>query len=264
MYTTYVRSARRAATTLVCGAALLSLAACNSGSDRAADGDSKPSKVAVDKAGKAGKAEAKPKPNGVDKLAATELRAKGLETKAAAGSVREVMSRSDAKADLRLSASECAGTVDIKDMGTFEIIRKDNDVWAKVDAAFATWAKKNGGATIKANQWIHGSPTASLTKALVSYCHGEQFGAQEKPSIKLTKGSAAEVAGQPVATVIGTGTAPGKKATYSVATTGRPYLLQQETPYTDGTGMQTITWSDFGAPVGAKKPSGTIVAAPNI
>ncbi|MGD6756207.1 hypothetical protein [Streptomyces sp. BH105] len=258
MNNTHVLSARRAATALVCATALLSLTACNSGSDKAVDADSKPS-TAADKPAKADA-----KPNGVDKLAAAELRAKGLETKAAAGSVHEVMSRSDATSDLRLSATECAGTVDLKDMGSFEVIRKGDDVWGKVDSTFSTWAKKNGAGTIKADQWMHGSPTAALTKVLVSYCHGEQFGAQEKPSIKLTKGSAAEVAGQPVATVIGTGTAAGKKATYSVATTGKPYLLQQETPYTDGTGDQTITWSDFGTPVGAKAPSGKVTTAPNI
>ncbi|MHC5257576.1 hypothetical protein ACYSUO_06810 [Streptomyces sp. UC4497] len=189
---------------------------------------------------------------------------KGLETKAAAGSVHEVMSRSDAKSDLRLSATECTGTVDLKDMGTFEVIRKGNDVWVKVDSKFASWAKKDGAATIKAAQWMHGSPTASLTKALVSYCHVEQFGRQEKSTLKLTKGDTAEVAGQPVATVVAKGTDPSKKATYSIATTGKPYLLQQEMPYSNGTGMQTITWSDFGTSVGAKAPTGKIVTAPNI
>ncbi|MFF3496762.1 hypothetical protein ACFYWS_36105 [Streptomyces sp. NPDC002795] len=257
MKNTHVLSARRAATALTCTAALLSLAACGSGKDKAAD--SKPSKASADRPAKADA-----KPNGAEKLAATALRAKGLETKAAAGSVHEVMSRSDAKSDLRLSATECAGTVDLKDMGTFEVIRKGNDVWGKVDSTFSTWAKKNGAGTIRAGQWMHGSPTASLTKVLVSYCHGEQFGQQEKGSLKLTKGSAAEVTGQPVATVVGKGTDPTKKATYSIATMGEPYLLQQETPYTDGTGTQTITWSEFGTTVGAKAPTGKVTVAPNI
>ncbi|MEB8339410.1 hypothetical protein [Streptomyces endophyticus] len=251
-------TARRAATALACAAALVSLTACGGGSDKAADADSKPSS-ATDKPAKADA-----KPNGVDKLTAVELRAKGTETKAAAGSVREVMSRSDAKSDLRVSATECTGTVDLKDMGTFDVVRKGNDVWGKVDSTFSTWAKKNGAGTIKADQWMHGSPTAALTKVLVSYCHGEQFGEPEKNSLKLTKGSAAEVAGQPVATVVAKGADPSRQATFSVATTGKPYLLQQETPYSNGTGMATITWSDFGTPVGAKAPTGKIVTAPKI
>ncbi|WP_327659667.1 MULTISPECIES: hypothetical protein [unclassified Streptomyces] len=258
MNNTHVLSVRRTATALACAAALVSLTACNSGSDKAADADSKAS-TAADKPAKADA-----KPNGADKLSATELRAKGLETKAAAGSVHEVMSRSDAKSDLRLSATECTGSVDLTDMGTFEVIRKGNDVWVKVDSKFVSWAKKNDAGTIQAGQWMHGSPTASLTKALVSYCHVEQFGQQEKSSLKLAKGDAAEVAGQPVATVVAKGTDPSKKATFSIATTGKPYLLQQEMPYSNGTGMQTITWSDFGTAVGAKAPTGKIVTAPKI
>ncbi|MFJ9180075.1 hypothetical protein [Streptomyces sp. NPDC102360] len=258
MNNTHVLSVRRAATALACAAALVSLTACNSGSDKAADGDSKAS-TAADKPAKADA-----KPNGADKLSAVELRTKGTETKAAAGSVHEVMSRSDAKSDLRLSATECAGTVDLKDMGSFEVIRKGDDVWGKVDSTFSTWAKKNGAGTIKADQWMHGSPTAALTKVFASYCHGEQFGKPEKNSLSLTKGPATKVAGQPAATAVAKGSDPSKQATFSVATTGKPYLLQQESPYSNGTGMATITWSDFGTAVGAKAPTGKIVNAPNI
>ncbi|MGW0688455.1 hypothetical protein ACWD2L_34530 [Streptomyces sp. NPDC002754] len=258
MNNTHVLSVRRAATALACAAALVSLTACNSGSDKASDGDSK-SSTAADKPAKADA-----KPNGADKLSAVALRTKGTETKAAAGSAHEVMSRSDAKSDLRLSASECTGTVDLKDMGSFEVIRKGNDVWGKVDSTFSTWAKKNGAGTIKADQWMHGSPTAALTKVFASYCHGEQFGKPEKNSLELTKGSATKVAGQPVATAVAKGSDASKQATFSVATTGKPYLLQQVSPYSNGTGMTTITWSDFGTTVGAKAPSGKIVNAPNI
>ncbi|MHB9758407.1 hypothetical protein ACYBSK_28845 [Streptomyces sp. BYX5S] len=251
---THVRTVRRAAAALACAAALVSLTACNSGEDKAADtadtADSKPSAAAG-------------KPNGVEKLTATELRAKGLETKAAAGSVREVMSRSDAKSDLRLSATECAGTVDLNDMGSFEVIRKGDDVWGKVDSTFSTWVKENGGA-VPANQWMHGSPTEAVTKVLVSYCHSEQFGTQEKSTLKLTKGSESKVAGRPVATVVAKGTAADKQATYSIATTGKPYLVQQVAPYSNGTGDQTITWSEFGTPVDAKAPTGKIVDAPDV
>ncbi|MGP3777166.1 hypothetical protein ACTWJ8_40660 (plasmid) [Streptomyces sp. SDT5-1] len=254
----HVQTVRRTAAALLCATAALTLAACNNGDD-AKGADSKPSKTA---AGKPAGADAKP--NGVDKLDPVAIRTKGMETKAAAGSVREVMSRSDAKSDLRLSADECVGTVDLKDMGSFEVIRKGNDVWGKVDATFSAWAKKNGAGTIQADQWMHGTPTASLTKVFASYCHSEQFGKQEKNTLQLTKGGAAKVAGQPVATVVAKGSAPGKQATFSVATTGKPYLVQQVSPYSDGTGDQTLTWSEFGDPVGAQKPTGKIVNAPTI
>ncbi|MGP3775888.1 hypothetical protein ACTWJ8_34200 [Streptomyces sp. SDT5-1] len=252
-----VLTARRAATALACAAALLSLTACNDGDKADGASDSKAS-TAADKP-----AQADAKPNGAEKLSAVELRTKGMETKAAAGSVHEVMSRSDAKSDLRLSATECVGKVELIGMGGFDVIRKGDDVWGKVDAKFASWLKKNGS-TVPADQWMHGSPTDGATKVFASYCHGEQFGKQEKSSLKFTKGADGEVDGQPVATVVAKGTAPGKQATYSIATTGKPYLLKQVAPYSNGTGDQTITWSDFGTPVSAKAPSGKVVKAPQI
>ncbi|MFF4509221.1 hypothetical protein [Streptomyces sp. NPDC001401] len=249
---TPVLSVRRAATALVCAAAMVSLAACNSGDTDAVGsaGGSTPSKTA----------EASPaaEPNGIEKLSAKEIYDMGHKANAGAGSFREQMTRGDAKTDLLLSATECVGSVKMS-KGSFEIIRKGNDVWAKPDSTLVKGFNSELGTKLSASTWLHGTPSHPLMKGFASWCHEEQF---TKPDTldagnKATKGKVATVDGQQAVPVVMT--AKGESVTWYVATTGKPYLFKEDSTRDD---MPDVVYSDFGKPVGAQAPSGSVEEAP--
>lgn len=248
---TPVLSVRRAATALACAAAMVSLAACNSGDTGAGGsaGGSTPSKTA----------EASPaaQPNGIDKLSAKAIYDSGHKTNAAAGSFREQMTRGDTKTDLMLSATECVGTVKMP-KGTFQIIRKGNDVWAKLDSTIVKeFNSELGSNTLPADKWLHGTPSHPLMKGLATWCHQEQFTAPDTLDAgnKVTKGKVTTVDGQPAVPVVMT--AKGESVTWYVATTGKPYYFKQDSSRKD---MPDMAYSDFGKPVGAQAPSGSVEA----
>ncbi|MFC0602218.1 hypothetical protein [Streptomyces palmae] len=246
MKSTRVRFVRRTATAVACAAVLLPLTACND------------SAVESDDAGKGSQGtHAGAKPNGVDKLAAKEIYDKGMQANADAGSFREQMQRSDAKSDLRLSATECVGKVDLLQHGSFEVIRKDSDIWGKVDAAFAAWAKENGE-VVPADKWMHGGPENTVMKALSSYCHHEQFTKPDTADVEMTKGPVTRVGGASVVPI--TQKEAGKSRTYYVATTGTPNVVKEDS--TTGGQAPDLVFSEFGVAVGAKAPAGPIVEAP--
>lgn len=248
-------STRHAVTALACAAALVSLTACNSDSDAAESAaGSTPSKAA--NASPAAKA------NGIEKLSVKEIYNTAMKTNAEAGSFHEKMEREGAKSDLRLSATECVGTVDISEKGSFEIIRKGNEIWAKPDSTFAKGMNSALGKTaLSTEKWVHGTPSNALMAKLASWCHPEQFTAPDTldAETKADKGKVTTVNGQQaVALVLA---AKGESVTWYVATTGKPYFIQQDSTRDD---MQDVTDSEFGTPVGAKAPSGTVVAAPEV
>ncbi|MFG2552365.1 hypothetical protein [Streptomyces sp. NPDC048581] len=248
---THFLSVRRAAAALACATALVSLTACENGTDDAESvGDSSPSKSA----------EASPaaEPNGIEKLSVKEIYNAGRKANADAGSFREKMTRGDAKSDLLISATECVGTVEMSE-GTFEIIRKDNDVWAKLDSRLVKGLNSEVGLSLSPDTWIHGEPSNQLMKGFVSWCHHEQFtdsdtlGADTKP----TKGKITTVDGQQAVPLVVTG--KGESVTWYVATTGKSYYLKQDSTRDD---MEDVVFSDFGKPVGAQAPSGSVEEAP--
>ncbi|NUR04464.1 MAG: hypothetical protein HOY79_50560 [Streptomyces sp.] len=250
---TPVLTARRAATALACAAAMVSLAACNNGDTGAAGaaGGSTPSK----------NTEASPaaKPNGIEKLSAKEIYDSGHKANAAAGSFREQMTRGDTKTDIMLSATECVGTVKMS-QGTFQVIRKGKDVWAKPDSAIVKMFNSELGAnTLSADKWLHGTPSNPLMKGFASWCHQEQFTAPDTLDAgnKVTKGKVTAVDGQQAVPVVMT--AKGDSVTWYVATTGKPYYFKQASSRED---MQNLVYSDFGKPVGAQAPSGPVEEAP--
>ncbi|MGC0337450.1 hypothetical protein RKD20_002484 [Streptomyces sp. SLBN-8D4] len=251
---THIPSARHAAVALTCTVALVSLTACNSDSDAAASAaGSTPSKAA--------KASPAAEPNGIEKLSAKEIYDTGMKTNAQSGAFHEKMEREGTKSDLRLSATECVGTVEISEKGSFEIIRKGTDIWAKPDATFAEGMNSALGKTsFFTDKWTHGTSSNALMAKLASWCHPEQFTAPDTldAASKATKGKVTTVDGQPAVPVVLAGR--GESVTWFVATTGKPYFIKQDSTRAD---MQDLTDSDFGTAVGAKAPSGTVVAAPN-
>ncbi|KUJ65220.1 hypothetical protein ACZ90_49545 [Streptomyces albus subsp. albus] len=248
MKSTRVPLIRRTAAAVACAAVLLPLTACNDSAVEA-DGGGKSSHGTGSQGGA--------KPNGVDKLDGKEIYNKGRQANADAGSFREQMERPNAKSDLRLSATECVGTVDLKDRGSFQTIRKGNEAWAKVDAKFASWAQQ-GGESIPAGKWMHGDLNNEVIKALTSYCHFEQFTKPDKASGEMAKGQVATVDGASVVPL--THKANGKSVTYYVATTGTPNLVKMDS--SEGAVTPDIVYSEFGVAVGAKAPAGPIVEAP--
>ncbi|MDI3418603.1 hypothetical protein [Streptomyces luteolus] len=232
--------------------AALGLAACNS-----ADSDTA-SKSPTSKS--SSPTEAGSKPNGVEKRSAAAIYNAAHQANAEAGSFVETRTQPDTKARLALSATECAGTVSKTGLGSYEIIVKGNDVWAKLDAQLAKSVERMAGpgASLPAGTWLHGPSSHGLLKGLASYCHTEQFRTPDTASVKLTKGAATEMNGQPAIPVILDG-GNGARVTYYVATTGEPRLLKQAST---SKAVPTLAYSDFGKPVGAKAPSGKVVEAP--
>ncbi|MGW0418519.1 hypothetical protein [Streptomyces sp. NPDC003015] len=252
---THILSARHAAVALTCAVALGSLTAC--------DGDSEVAKSASGSAPSKG-AEASPaaKPNGIDKLSTKEIYNTGMKTNAAAGSFREKMERDGNESDLRLSATECVGTVEISEKGSFEIIRKGNDIWAKADSTFAKGMNSALGKTaFSTGKWTHGTPSNALMAKLASWCHQEQFTAPDTldAGSKATKGKVTTVDGQQAIPVVLA--EKGESVTWYVATTGKPYFIKVDSTRDD---MQDRTNSDFGGSVGAKAPDGPVVEAPTV
>lgn len=250
---THVQSVRRAATAVACAAALVSLTACTSDTKSVESaGDPKPSVSA----------EASPaaEPNGIEKLSAKEIYNTGMKTNAAAGSFHEKMTREGGGSDLKLSATGCVGNVEISGKGSFQIIRKGNDIWAKPDSTFADGM--NSAIDEKAfftTKWTHGTQSNALMAKLATWCHNEQITAPDTldADTKLTKGKVATVDGQQVVPVVMAG--KGESVTWYMATTGKPYLLRRDSTRDD---MPDLVYSDFGTAVDAKAPSGSVVKAP--
>jgi hypothetical protein len=249
---THVQSARHAAAALACAVALVSLTACNGDTDAAQSaGGSTPSKAA--------KASPAAEPNGIEKLSAKEIYDTGMKTNAESGSFHEKMEREGSESDLRLSATECVGTVDISEKGSFEIIRKSNDIWAKPDSTFAKGMNSAlGENAFSTEKWTHGTSSNALMAKLASWCHQEQLSAPDTldAGSKATKGKVATVDGQQAVPIVLT--EKGESVTWYVATTGKPYFIKQDSSRDD---MQDLTDSDFGRSVGAKAPSGAVVEA---
>ncbi|KFG71322.1 hypothetical protein [Streptomyces mutabilis] len=242
----------RTAATLASAAALISLTACgtDTGDERTADNSAPSQPVSASPAAEA---------NGVEKLTAAEVYDTGKATIAAAGSFRERMSRQDAQSDLWISATECVGTVDLKKKGSFEIVRKGDDVWVKPDMTLAQQFSSQLDFYVSPGAWVHGTPDNELMKTIVSWCHHEQITAPDtlSASVKATKGKTTTEDGRQAVPVVLA--ANGDSVTWYVAAQGKPYLFKQESTRAD---MTDVMYSDFGKPVNAQAPSGQIEEVP--
>ncbi|WP_329123765.1 hypothetical protein [Streptomyces sp. NBC_01465] len=241
----------RTVAALACAATLVTLSACGGSKKPAADHKPKSRSLSESRPGA--------RPNGIEKLAADAIYNTATHANAEAGSLRERMARPGITSDLRLSPTECAGTVTRSAEGSYEIVRKGTDTWVKPSARFAAWMTRSTGTAFSDSAWLHGTAGNPVTSALSSYCHSEQFAAPDASAGGLTKGRVSQLDGLQVTSLARKG-AGGKSVTYYIASTGTPNLIMQ-----DVTGSRTspdLTYSDFGKPVGAKKPTGKIVEAP--
>ncbi|MEW1760542.1 hypothetical protein AB0393_29020 [Streptomyces cyaneofuscatus] len=193
--------------------------------------------------------------NGIELLPADTIYAKATQANAQAGSFRERVNRTDTVSDLRLSATECTGTVDKKQHGRFEIVIKGSDIFARIDQTLA----KELDHRVPAAQWLRGTRDNALLKALASYCHQEQFTHPGTASTPLTKKAIRETAGHrtvPLDLIAG-----GNTVTYLVSADGPAHLLAVDSSNNDEAG--DITYSDFGKPVGAVTPTTDVVDIPS-
>lgn len=238
----------RTAIALVGAAALVALTACTDGTSGTDDGRSSPSTAG--------------NLNGLEKLTAQEIYDKSRAANASADSYRERMKRADARTNLLLSANECSGTVEITGQGTFDVVMKDGDVWAKLDQATATWASQQGGVPVPERTLLHGTPEHPLMERLASWCHTDQVGTPDaagaKLSPQLVRGDVTTLDDGQQAIPVST-EANGAPVTWYAAVTGKPYLLRQDATHAD---MEDITYSDFGTPVQANAPTGKVEEAP--
>lgn len=140
--------------------------------------------------------------------------------------------------------------------GSFEVIQKNNDAWMKVDNGFSKWAKEE--MEIPAEKWLHGTPNTPLMKIALSYCHHKKFTTPDKGDSGMKKGAVTSLDGVPVVQVTSQGSSG--TATYSIATSGSPYLLERDV---DQANQSTIAYSEFGKPIDAKAPNGEIAEAPS-
>ncbi|KUN63933.1 hypothetical protein AQJ46_30485 [Streptomyces canus] len=169
-----------------------------------------------------------------------------MKTNAGAGSCRDKMESDGNKSELRLSATEYMGSVMISEKGSF----------AKPDS---TYAESRNSALNERLSPPRSGPTARRARhscRSCSWCHQEQFGAPDPldADSKATKGNVTTVDGQQAVAVVLA--EHGESVTWYVATTGKPYFIKQDSTRDN---MQDLTDSDFGRPVGAKAPAGSVV-----
>ncbi|WP_327591543.1 hypothetical protein [Streptomyces chartreusis] len=251
---TRVLSVRRGAATLASAAALVALSACTDGSGTGTGSPSpsaagKPTTLTGDS-------------NEMAWLTPQQIYDKSRAANARAGSYRERMTRADANTNLLLSASECSGTVELTGLGTFDVIMKNRDIWAKLDQALSKWASEQGAVTVPAEAWLHGTPEHPLMGKLASWCQTDKVSKPDtvsaKPSAQLMRGdiTTLEDGRQAIPVTVETSST---SVTWYAATIGTPYLLRQDAARA---GMEDITYSDFGTPVNATAPPGNVEEAP--
>ncbi|MFJ9752964.1 hypothetical protein [Streptomyces chartreusis] len=251
-----VLSVRRTAVALTCAATLLPLTSCNDHtSSRDLDRSSPPT---------AGKATVQPTSdrNGIEDLTAQQIYDKSRAVNAAAGSYREQMIRIEAKTNLLVSATECSGTVEMAGQGKYEVVVQGRDIWARMDAGLAKTASEQGGVTVPEDTWLHGMPDRPLMAMVAGECRMDRFAEPDTASAKLaaqlTKGKITALNdGQQVVPI--SIKANGTTITWYTATTGKPHYVRQDAARSD---MVDVTYSDFGTPVNATTPTGTVEEAP--
>ncbi|GAA4781909.1 hypothetical protein [Streptomyces ziwulingensis] len=246
-------SLARPATALACAAALASLTAC-------AGGDTNSASAQSSSATRPAAAPSGAQPNGIERKTAAEVYNLSHAANAEAGSSRQQMSRSDAESDLRVSATECAGTVSLRDTGSYDLVLKKDEAWVQPDASFAKWMNEaTGEELLTAGTWYHATLENRFISSLASYCHTDQFTSPDTldDDTTATKGPVTTLDGRRVVPVTLTGN--GETVTWYAAATGEPFHVAQVSSRED---MADVTYSDFGTPVKATAPSGSVQEAP--
>ncbi|MGA4965333.1 hypothetical protein [Streptomyces pseudogriseolus] len=158
---------------------------------------------------------------------------------------------------------DCAGTLGIGDQGEVELIKTGDTLYAKYDEAFLRaqsegepQADVDAVVEMMAGTWTKMAATGADAEDITGFCDlDEVLGDAGNGSSNATRGKATTLDGTPALTL--TERDGADRYTFYVATTGEPYLLRLES--TSAADPGSITFTDFGKPVPAKRPEGEIL-----
>ncbi|MFF6981325.1 hypothetical protein ACFZAV_27355 [Streptomyces sp. NPDC008343] len=236
-----------------CAVVVLVAAGCSSdsGSDKSAKGKSFSDSAAGGSAGGDGKDSAKQQaPNGVEKLSAKEIYDKALAATEAAPTMRLVV---PGAVDLTMDRKgNCAGTVTSTVGSPQEVLRKNDQVWAKPKDEAAYYNSKEGKEIIKVvpdakGKYMHGTTDGTISLGILSlYCEIGKPGALKRnnDAAKVTREGRTTVDGQNAVSL--KVTSSQDVMTVHVATEGEPYILKGVQSKDGETSEMTL--SDFGKP----------------
>ncbi|GGV50030.1 hypothetical protein [Streptomyces griseoflavus] len=188
--------------------------------------------------------------------AAPSLRMKGSVPDDASGGAIEV----DMALDKR---GECAGTMGMDGQGEAELIKTGDTVYLRYDEKFLR-AQSEGeprgevdaAVALLAGKWMKTSATGADAEDLAGFCDlGEVLGGAEKGDADAARGAVTTIDGTPAITL--TAQDGEDRFTLYVATEGEPYLLRLDSA--SATDPGTLSFTDYGTPVAAKKPTGEIL-----
>ncbi|WP_405506104.1 hypothetical protein OG323_04710 [Streptomyces cyaneofuscatus] len=154
----------------------------------------------------------------------------------------------------------CAGSVDMGEDGSVEIVKRADDVWLKPDKAFWETHVPIGGSTFDAildGRYMKAKADDPRLITVTEVCDLDTFrelitdnpDATERGT--LTKGRETEVNGTPVIPV--TRTQGNERLTVDVATEGEPYPVRITVRGADEEGA--VSFSGFDRPVPAETPA---------
>ncbi|MFG2715942.1 hypothetical protein ACGFX2_36240 [Streptomyces goshikiensis] len=167
--------------------------------------------------------------------------------------------------DMAVSKSgDCAGTMQLEDQGSFELIQTSEHVFIKADEAFyrtqvKDLPKDQADAALKmlVGHWVKSKKTAEDAKELSALCDLDELLKEFDKSEGAKKGKVVTEGGQEALTLT-TRISEGDVETLHVATKGTPYLLRA---VATGKDPADLTFSGFNVPVKAEAPTKDVIDA---
>ena len=158
---------------------------------------------------------------------------------------------------------DCAGTLGIGDQGKADLIKTGDTVYMKYDEAFLraqgkgdSKADTDAVVNMLAGKWTKMAASGSDAKDIAGFCDLDSVLADAtEVNSDATRGRTTTIDGTEAIVLH---EKEGKdRYTLYVATKGKPYLLRVDSHSAKDPG--TITFGDYGKPVPATKPAGTIL-----
>ncbi|CAL9468284.1 hypothetical protein [Streptomyces sp. enrichment culture] len=186
--------------------------------------------------------------------AAPSVRVKGDMQDETAGGMLRIDLAMDQKGD-------CVGTIGA-DGGKTDLIKVGKNVYMRYDEAFLRAQMKGepkadveAAVDMLAGKWTM-SGEESDASDIADLCSLDQLlGEETEGTSDATRGKTTTIDGTPALALV---EKDGKDTTTMyVATKGKPYVLRLTAEHAEDPG--TLTFSDYGKPVGAKKPAGEIL-----
>ncbi len=180
------------------------------------------------------------------------------------GTVPDEAGGGSVRVDMALDErGECAGTMGIDGQGETELIKTGDTVYARYDEKFLRAqsegepeAEVDAAVALLAGKWMKMSATGPDAEDLAGFCDlGEVLGGAEKGDADAARGATTTIDGTPAITL--TAQDGEDRFTLYVATEGEPYLLRLDSA--SATDPGTLSFTDYGTPVAAKKPTGEVL-----